>query len=163
MWHRRLPPYESLIKRLFPPPHPRAQEWVRRLDYYPGWRQCQYLALNSPSGYISGLTAYMDHTLEHLTGIVAHGHSNLALGSPNGVEIHLPLKAGEHLTSAWLHVRGYYYGVLNCFSVSRYLFLHLLLTDWTPTQVYDKSRASTSLRQLQGRSTALLQASASRL
>lgn len=75
---------------------------------------------------------YLDHTLKQLTGVIAHGYSNLALGSPKGVQIHLPLKRGEHLTSAWLHMRGYYYAVLDCFSVSHCLFLHILLADWTP-------------------------------
>lgn len=148
MWYGRFSPPENMVKRLFPPPHPCAQEWLRQLDYYPGWRQCQYLALVTASGYTSGLTVYLDHTLENLTGIMSNGHSNLALGSTKGVPIHLALKRGEHLTSAWLHVRGDYYGELNCFSVSRCLFLHLPLADWTSTQGHDKSWAGMSLRRI---------------
>lgn len=40
MWYGHFTPSENLIKRLFTSPHPRAQAWVRRLDCYPGWRQC---------------------------------------------------------------------------------------------------------------------------
>lgn len=132
MWygHFSSSPSENLVKRLFPPPHPRTQEWVRQLDYYPGWRQCQYLTLNTASGYTSGLTVYFDYSLEYLTGIMSHGHANLALGSPWGVPIHFALRRGEYLISAWLHVRGFNYGSMNCFSVSRCLFLHFpLLTE----------------------------------
>lgn len=119
MWFGPFSPSEHLVKRLFPPPHPRTQTWVRQLDYYPGWRQCQYLPLNTASGYTSGLTVYFDYSLEYLTGIISHGHANLALGRPEGLPIHFALRRGEYLTSAWLHVWGYYYGKLNCFSVSR--------------------------------------------
>lgn len=150
MWYRHPPPSENLVKRLFPPLHQqkRILEPVRRLDYYPKWRQCQYLALSSAYGYASGLTVYLDLALKTLTGIIAHGHSNLALGSPKGIPIHLALKRGEHLTSAWLHVRGFCYGAMNCFSVSHYLLLHVLHADWTPMQGHHEPWASPSLRQL---------------
>lgn len=34
MWYGPSTPSENLVKRLFPPPHPCMQEWVRRLEYY---------------------------------------------------------------------------------------------------------------------------------
>lgn len=150
MWYRHPPPSENLVKRLFPPPHPhqRTQEQLRRLEYYSRWTQCQYLALNTASGYASGLTVCLDPNQGNLTGIIAHGHSKLALGRPKGIPIHLPLKRGEHLTSAWLHVSRYYYGIIDCFSVSHYLLLHVLHTDWTLLQGHDEPWTSTSLRQL---------------
>lgn len=136
MWYGHFSPSENLVNRLFPPPYRQGWECLRRLEYYRGWRQCQYLALSTASGYTSGLTVYLDHTLEYLIGITAHGHSNLQLGRPKGVQIHLSLNKGEHLTSAWLHVRGYNYGRLDCLSVSGFftpppsLKPKHLLSDW---------------------------------
>jgi hypothetical protein len=66
--------------------------------------------------YASGLTVYMGDTFRDVIGIVAHGSTDLVFGEAEyeeekhdknyhgqGIPIHLELKRGEYLASAWVH------------------------------------------------------------
>lgn len=105
------------------------------LQYYPNWRQYQYLPLSFGADYASGLTVYIDVRFPStkITGIVSHGSSDFEFGRTSfgeeessdghGVPIHFALSPGEYLTSAWLHMSSRTHGLDGLLAVRSILAL----------------------------------------
>lgn len=109
MWWGDLPPAQCHIVMKTVPD--------RKLHYYPGWQQCQYLPLSFGKEYATGLTVYLDFEFSKVIGIVSHGSSDFVFGEAGysedkdeearhypGIPLHFAFNPGEHLTSVWLHL-----------------------------------------------------------
>lgn len=75
---------------------------VSQIRNFPGWRLCKYLPFVDETGFISGLTMYLNG--HGVTGVVTHGQAQRQIGQCQGCSIHLFLQQNERIVSVWLRM-----------------------------------------------------------